>query len=127
MGSSKTLNQSQIAQSDRARAEAMIRSAQAYLHDTVGAAWDAVLHGDSVDHEVRLQARLAGTFAGEQAVSAVDLCYKSGGGSAVYATSPLQRCFRDVHTAAAHVMVSTRTYETVGRQRFGLPIDTSSL
>jgi indole-3-acetate monooxygenase len=127
MGSSKTLNQSQIAQTDRARAEAMVRSATAYLHDTVGNAWDAVVNGDRVDHEVRLQARLAGTFAGEQAVSAVDLCYKAGGGSAVYATSPLQRCFRDVHTAAAHIMVSTRTYEMVGRNRFGLPIDTSTL
>jgi indole-3-acetate monooxygenase len=127
VGSSKTLNQSQLAQTDRARAEAMVRSARAFLHDTVGQAWDVVQAGDRVDHEVRLQARLAGSFAGEQAVAAVDLCFRAAGGSAVYATSPLQRCFRDIHTAAAHVMVSARTYELVGRQRFGLPIDTSTL
>jgi indole-3-acetate monooxygenase len=127
VGSSKTLNQSPVAQTDRARAEAMVNSARSYLHDTVGQAWDRVIAGDRVDHEVRLQARLAGSFAGEQAVAAVDLCYKAGGGSAVYANSPLQRCFRDVHTAAAHVMVSARTYETVGRKRFGLPIDHTTL
>jgi indole-3-acetate monooxygenase len=127
VGSSKTLNQSPITQTDRARAEAMVNSSLAYLHDSVGRAWTAITAGDRVEQELRLQARLAGSFAGEQAVAAVDLCYKAAGGSAVYATSPLQRCFRDVHTAAAHIMVSARTYETVGRQRFGLPIDTSTL
>ncbi len=127
MGSSKTLNQSAIAPVDRARAEAMVNSAEAYLNDAVESAWDSVVADDRVSTENRLQARLAGSFAGEQAVAAVDLCYRAGGGSAVYATSPLQRCVRDVHTAAAHIMVSPRTYEMVGRQRFGLPIDPGTL
>jgi indole-3-acetate monooxygenase len=126
-GSSKTLNQSAVAQVDRARAEALVRSARSYLREIVGRAWELTVSGERVPQEVRLQARLAASHAGEQAAAAVDLCYKAGGGSAVYATSPLQRCFRDVHTAAAHVMVSPRTYEMVGRHRFGLTIDTSTL
>ncbi len=127
MGSSKTLNQSVVAQVDRARAEAHVRAARAFLHDSVHQAWSSVQTGTRVDREVRLAARLAASYVGEQAVAAVDLCYRAGGGSAVYATSPLQRCFRDIHTAAAHIMVSPRTYEMVGRHRFGLPIDTSTL
>jgi indole-3-acetate monooxygenase len=125
--SSKTLAQSTLAQVDIARAEAGVGSARSFLHDAVRGAWDAVQRGDRVDLETRLQARLAATHAGEQACAAVDLCYKAAGGSAVYAISPLQRCFRDVHTASAHVMVGSRVYETVGRHRFGLQIDTSSL
>ena len=125
--SSKTLAQSALAQVDVARAEAGVRSARSFLHDSIRTAWEAVVRGDRVELETRLQARLAATNAGEQACSAVDLCYKAGGGTAVYATSPLQRCFRDVHTASAHVMVGARVYETVGRHRFGLEIDKSSL
>jgi indole-3-acetate monooxygenase len=125
MQSSKPLSESQMAQIDIARAEALVRSAHTYLHDIVNQAWECVLSGDRVPTELRLQARLAATLAGEQACAAVDLCYKAGGGSAVYETSPLQRCFRDVHTAAAHIMVSTRTYESVGRFRYGLPVDPS--
>lgn len=125
--SSKTLAQSALAQVDVARAEAGVRAARTFLHSSIGEAWDCVQRGDRVELETRLQARLAATHAGEQACAAVDLCYKAGGGTAVYATSPLQRCFRDVHTASAHVMVGTRVYETVGRHRFGLEIDRSSL
>ncbi len=125
--SSKTLAQSALAQVDIARAEAGVRAARSFLHATVGEAWERVQVGGRVELETRLQARLAATHAGEQACAAVDLCYKAGGGSAVYSASPLQRCFRDVHTASAHVMVGTRVYETVGRHRFGLDIDRSSL
>lgn len=125
--SSKTLSQSVIAQVDVARAEVAVRAARAFLREQIALAWDAVQRGDRVAMETRLSARLAATYAGEQACAAVDLCYKAGGGSSVFETSPLQRCFRDVHTAAAHVMVSSRLYETVGRHRFGLEIDKSSL
>ncbi len=127
MQSSKTLSQSPIAQVDIAKAEALLRSATAFLDETVDSAWQSVLSGEKVSVEQRLSVRLAGAFAGEQACATVDLCYKAGGGAAVYSTSPLQRCFRDVHTAAAHIMVSPRAYELVGRQRLGLPIDTSTL
>ena len=125
--SSKTLAQSVLAQVDIAKAEAGVRAARTFLHASVGEAWERVQRGDRVELETRLLARLAATHAGEQACAAVDSCYKAGGGSAVYATSPLQRCFRDVHTASAHVMVGSRVYETVGRHRFGLEIDRSSL
>lgn len=125
--SSKTLAVSPITQVDLARAEVAVRSARAFLHENVAVAWDAVAQGDRVDLETRVRARLAASHAGEQACAAVDLCYRAGGGTAVYESSPLQRCFRDVHTASAHVMVSARTYEMVGRHRLGLDIDASSL
>jgi hypothetical protein len=39
----------------------------------------------------------------------------------------LQRCFRDVHTATQHLMVSPRIDETVGKVLFGLEVDASAL
>jgi indole-3-acetate monooxygenase len=125
--SNRTLAASAVVQTDLAKAEAMIRSSTAYLQHELGTAWHTVLHGDRVSTDQRVRARLAASHIGVEMCRAVDLCYHAGGGSAVYSTSPLQRCFRDVHTAAAHIMVSTRTFETAGRHRLGLTIDPTSI
>jgi hypothetical protein len=46
--------------------------------------------------------------------------YSVGGASAIYTTSRLDRCLRDVHTAAAHVWVAPDNYELAGRLLLGL-------
>jgi len=53
--------------------------------------------------------------------------YLLGGGSSIYATSRLQRCFRDVHVATQHMMVAPPTYELSGRFLLGLDADTAQL
>ena len=58
--------------------------------------------------EQRARIRLAATNVGVRCAEAVDLAYNTGGGSSVYSSSPLQRCFRDIHTATQHLMVSPR-------------------
>jgi hypothetical protein len=45
----------------------------------------------------------------------------------VYAESPLQRTFRDVHVVTQHMMVAQPTWELVGRLLLGLETDTSML
>jgi indole-3-acetate monooxygenase len=124
--STKTIATSPITQTELAMSSASIRSAVAYLEDTLGEVWTVIERGDRANTEQRLAVRLAAAHIGADMVRAVDRCFHAGGGSAVYATSPLQRCFRDVHTAAAHIMVSPRSFETAGRHFLGLPIDPSS-
>jgi alkylation response protein AidB-like acyl-CoA dehydrogenase len=116
-------------QADRARAEALLRSARAFLDDAVGAAWDAACAGGAAEVGARLRAelRLAATHAVRSAAQAVDLVYDAGGGTAVYEASPLQRHFRDVHTATQHMMVGAPTLELAGRVLLGLPTDTAML
>lgn len=125
--SNRTLAQSQIVQADVARAEVAVRASYSLLRDELSTVWETVLRGDRVPLEQRLRVRLAAAHVGTETCRAVDLCYNAGGGSSVYATSALQRCFRDVHTASAHIMVSPRSYETIGRQRLGLDIDASMI
>ncbi len=124
--SNKTTASSPITQTDLAMSAASIRSAVAYLEDTLGDVWTAIDQGDRANTDQRLAVRLAAAHIGADMVRAVDRCFHAGGGSAVYATSPLQRCFRDIHTAAAHIMVSPRSFETAGRHLLGLPIDPAS-
>jgi hypothetical protein len=61
------------------------------------------------------------------ATVAVDLMYNAGGGTAIYASSPLQRCFRDVHVLTQHTLVAPATLELVGRVLLGVEADTAML
>ena len=102
-------------------------SARAWLRDETAAAWELVQAGSRVPTDLRVRIRAAATHASVSARQATDIAYDLAGGTAVYSKSPLQRCFRDVHTASAHIMVTSRNFETYGRHRLGLPIDTSML
>jgi alkylation response protein AidB-like acyl-CoA dehydrogenase len=53
--------------------------------------------------------------------------YDLGGGSAIYDASPLQRRFRDAHTATAHFQVNEASRELPGRILFDLPSETPTL
>jgi hypothetical protein len=55
-----------------------------------------------------------------QCAEAVQLVYKASGGTAVYQSSALDRCLRDVLTMNQHVVGSLRTYEMAGRMLLGL-------
>jgi alkylation response protein AidB-like acyl-CoA dehydrogenase len=127
MFSSRTLAQSPHAQVDLAKAEATLGAARAFLLDELAAAWDVACAGDHVPVERRARIRLAATHAAKASAAAVDLAYNAGGGSSVFTSNPLQRCFRDVHTGTQHLQVSERPYETIGRVLFGLESDTSAL
>jgi alkylation response protein AidB-like acyl-CoA dehydrogenase len=125
--SSKTLAHSTLAQVDVARAEAALGAGRAFLLDELAGAWDVAVAGDRVSVERRARIRLACNHAARSAIQAVDLAYHAGGGSSVFASNPLQRCFRDVHTASQHVQVGARNDETVGRLLFGLDTETATL
>ncbi|MCG8690891.1 MAG: hypothetical protein MI806_06755, partial [Minwuiales bacterium] len=127
-----TLSRSKLAkrsrvQSDLAEAEAMLRSARAFLFEATAAAWDSASSAGEIPLEERTDLRLAASHAVRAAAGAVDLMYNAGGGSAVFRTSPLQRCFRDVHVATQHMMVSPPTFELTGRLLLGLDTDTAML
>ena len=47
------------------------------------------------------------------------MLFRTAGGSAIYATGPLDRAFRDIHSAAQHPLVSLRGYEIAGRALLG--------
>jgi alkylation response protein AidB-like acyl-CoA dehydrogenase len=104
-----------------------VGAARAYVDLTVAEAWEAARGSGEIGIPLRTRLRLAATHAARSAAAAVDRMYDAGGGSAVYAASPLQRCFRDVHVLTAHVMVADATWELTGRLLLGLPTDTGML
>lgn len=126
-GSSKPLALRAKAHLDVSQADALTRSARAFLMETIEAAWEAAVREGEITVAHRRDIRLATTHAVQSAVRAVDLMYTLGGGSSVYRTSPLQRQFRDVHVATQHMMVSDATLELTGRLLLGVPTNTAML
>jgi indole-3-acetate monooxygenase len=116
-----------VVQAKVAEAEALVGSARAFLRDSIERAWDAAQRGGEIPLVERARLRLAATHATATAARAVDLMYTAGGGTAIYAASPLQRCLRDAHAVTQHVMVAEPTYELVGRVLLGVDADTSQL
>lgn len=122
--SRRTLAERPAVQAELARADAAVRSARAFVTETVSQCWESAEHGPIGDEHKRLL-RLAANNAVERSAAAVDLCYHAGGGTAVYRNSPLQRLFRDVHVATQHAMTAPRMLEPLGRMLFGLPTNTA--
>jgi alkylation response protein AidB-like acyl-CoA dehydrogenase len=102
------------------RAEAQLRAARAFLFEACEAAWSAVSAGTLVTLDQRVAVRLALAQAGQVAKDVVQVAYDIGGGTSVYDHCPLQRCFRDVHTASQHAQVQSANFETAGRVLLGI-------
>ncbi len=120
MGSAVTMRDRATIQSQVAQAEAILRSARAFLYETFAEVWEHVDAGDSATIEQRGLMRLASAHATLESARAVDMMYTLGGGSAIYETSTLQREFRDVHTATQHVILNAANYELAGQIFLGI-------
>jgi hypothetical protein len=57
--------------------------------------------------------------AGARAALAVAIVYHLGGAASIFEGNRIERCFRDVHTAAQHGALAPRTLELVGQVRLG--------
>ena len=102
------------------RAEGLLRAGRALLYETIGALPYTPAWSESLGDEQRASIRLAGAVAAEHAAAAVDLMFNAAGTSAIYDSSRLERCFRDVHVATQHINVASSNLEMVGQYLLGL-------
>ena len=103
------------------RAAALVRSARAYVYDTVGVFWEAVCAGREPSQAEWTDLRLAMTNAFHSCKEAVGLLYEALGTTGVYRRSPLDRHLRDLTTMSQHMLCQTKTYAAGGRSLLGLP------
>jgi alkylation response protein AidB-like acyl-CoA dehydrogenase len=123
-GSSRSTAERTTTQGAFAAAEASLRAARGLYYQAIDDAWRAA-SGSEVSVELRTSLRLACTHAVRTSADVVSTVYDLGGGSAIYEDSPLQRRFRDAHTATAHFQVNPASFELAGRVLLGLPTDTA--
>ncbi len=119
-GSKRPLAAREAAQKDLAMARARVGSARAYLHHCIDDAWALAASEGKIPLEGKATLRLAAAHATWSAVDAVDRLYHSAGGTAIYQTSRLQKCFRDVHVSTQHAMVGQQIFEVAGKVMLGI-------
>jgi alkylation response protein AidB-like acyl-CoA dehydrogenase len=121
--SSGLLKERSLAQVQLGKAEAVLRSGRLLLLNTVSEAWQRCVDGGTHSLKQRADLLLAMTHAMSSAVQAVELACSIAGTTAFRATSPLERCFRDVQTMKHHVFASEARYGTFGQVYLGVPPD----
>jgi alkylation response protein AidB-like acyl-CoA dehydrogenase len=115
-----TLRERPLAQIQFAQAEGLLHAARAYFYSCNDEIWRKGEAGESFSIQDRAHARLAVVTAAKLAVQAVDLVADAAGMNSALTSSPIERCWRDVHTATQHVLMNTTRFEVVGRVLFGL-------
>ena len=127
LGSSRPLAERAPTQAAVGRATASLRGARAHYYEAVDAAWQAAQDTEPLAVELRNDLRLAATQAVRVSAEVARTMYDLAGGTAIYDDSPLQRRFRDAHTATAHFQVNEASREVPGRIILGLPAETAML
>jgi len=103
------------AQAKVGQAEALLRSARAFLSEVLVSMWTTQCAGDAPSDEQLNLRELATLNAVQASAQAVSLMFDAAGSSAVYSGSMLERCFRDVHVITQHIAGSSNRYEQLGR------------
>ncbi|MEV7023722.1 acyl-CoA dehydrogenase family protein [Kitasatospora sp. NPDC093558] len=111
-----TLAAGHVTQERVGRAEILVRSARLLLED---AAWHASEHGQDGGDALSAMLRLSASTIAENSSAAVDLLFRLAGSSSIYADSPMERYFRDMHSAEKHITVSPTNIEMAGQYLLG--------
>jgi alkylation response protein AidB-like acyl-CoA dehydrogenase len=102
------------------RAEALIRSGQAFRTAAVGDLWETVNTGRAPDLDLVARSRLAAAYAADGAMQATDLAFRAGGTTSVVRAQTIARCWRDIHVVGQHLNLLPDHYILAGRVFLGL-------
>jgi alkylation response protein AidB-like acyl-CoA dehydrogenase len=111
----KAMSQNNAVQGLLGRTEGNLRAARAYLRATAGEVWRELTENGNYTEEHRMALRLASTWTIHQAAAVVDTAYHMAGATAVFASNPFERRFRDMHAIAQQIQARDTHYEDVGR------------
>ena len=105
------------------RSEAQLRSARAFLFESVRDIWSEAVSKGAISADRRAILRLATTHAIRMAVDVVDSVYSSCGVTSIFEGNAIQRYFQDIHVISQHAQASLANYELIGKHALGLKVD----
>ena len=98
-----------------------LRAARALNVEVLESAWDTVCGGQPPGPLLQTQMRSLCSYTTDVAAEVVTQAFRFAGGSALFDSSIMQRCLRDINAGAQHQMVSDAAYENHGQFMLGLP------
>jgi indole-3-acetate monooxygenase len=111
-----TLAAGHTVQDRYARAEAKVRAARLLLAD---AGWHAEQYGETGGDALSATVRLTAATVAELSCAVITSLFTVAGTSSLYASSLLERYFRDAHSAAKHITLSPTNVEMAGQYLLG--------
>ncbi|MDB5572207.1 MAG: acyl-CoA dehydrogenase [Hyphomicrobiales bacterium] len=99
---------------------ARLRGARAYLLKTLEDAHEDILRAGRSTMEQKLAMRMAATYTIHQAREVADFAYHAAGASAIFASNPFERRFRDMNVVTQQVQAHMTNFESVGQALMGL-------
>ena len=121
-GASASAAQNPFVQERAGAASAEIDAGFTFVVSEIERLEAVVRAGNLLSMQQRIAARRAIGFAAKQAVAAVDILMAGAGASSADVDVPIQRHWRDIHAAARHISLDTKSISMlVGQTLFGLP------
>jgi alkylation response protein AidB-like acyl-CoA dehydrogenase len=118
--STRAMRDSEVVQNGLAQAEAKLRSARAFLLETLEEAWEAVSARGHITMDEKVLIRLASTSAIHRAKEVVEWAYHEAGATAIFQTEPFERRMRDIHASGQQVQGRSAHLEVCGQHFLGL-------
>jgi alkylation response protein AidB-like acyl-CoA dehydrogenase len=100
--------------------EAKLRSARAFVLETIRDAWDGIQRTGELATEDRVLMRLATTTAIRRAKEVAEFAYHEAGSTAIFTSNLFERKMRDIHASAQQVQGRTGHIEVCGQYFLGL-------
>jgi indole-3-acetate monooxygenase len=122
-GKVSPLRDNAVVQTNLAQVEVGIRSARAFLLQSVAGIWKEVSSGKKLTMDQRITIRMASTNSIHKSREAVDFAYNAAGATAIFESHPLERRSRDIHTVTQQLQGRLSHFETVGAWMLGADAD----
>jgi alkylation response protein AidB-like acyl-CoA dehydrogenase len=117
---SRTLVDSPVMHHLVAENESKLRSARAFVLETIRDGEDCIRRTGSLDLENRVLMRLATTTAIRRAKEVAEFAYHEAGATAIFASNAFEQKMRDIHASAQQVQARTGHIEICGQYLLGL-------
>jgi alkylation response protein AidB-like acyl-CoA dehydrogenase len=100
--------------------EAKLRSARAFVLETIRDAEAGISRTGTLDMENRMMMRLATTTAIRRAKEVAEFAYNEAGATAIFTSNVFEQKMRDIHASAQQVQARTGHIEICGQYLLGL-------
>ena len=115
----RTLRDSTVMHHLVAENEAKLRSARAFVLETIRDAEDCIQRTGALDMENKVLMRLATTTAIRRAKEVAEFAYHEAGATAIFASNAFERTMRDIHASAQQLQGRTGHIEVCGQYFLG--------
>ena len=116
----RTLRDSPVMHHLIAENEAKLRSARAFVMETIREGEEAIRRDGALDMENKVLMRLATTSAIQMAKKVAEFAYHEAGATAIFTSNAFERKMRDIHASAQQVQGRTGHIELCGQYFMGL-------